>query len=447
VALAATLPGVDGCGLSTAIGVTARHAGVPAAGGPTAVPGALEFEVSGMTCGSCAARVERALGGQPGVAGAGVNLATMRATVELDPETPPTEQQLVAAVDKIGYRLVLVPALAGPHPSVAAATTQRAADQAAAEASDEAGWRRRVAWPLAIAVLGLSTVWPHATWARWTAGGLTVPVQFWAGWPFLKGAAVRARALTANMDTLIALGTLTAFIFSTFELLLGPSVHAHEHVADPSGWPSNFGGHLHYDMAALIVAFLLLGRWLEARAKGKASGALRALLELGARDARLVDPSDPTGRTERLVAVDDVRVGDVVRVRPGEKIPVDGIVMDGASAVDESMLTGESVPVDRAPGDRGASINRQGVLTVRASAVGADTALAGIVRLVEAAQGSKAPVQRLADRLAGVFVPSVLVLAGVTLVGWQVVAHQPGQAGASGSAWCSTMTAAWPTTL
>ncbi len=236
-----------------------------------------------------------------------------------------------------------------------------------------------------------------------------MPVQFWAGFPFLRRALVRARAGAANMDTLVAIGTLAAFGFSTAELLGGA------------------GEHLHYDMAALIIAFLVLGRWLEARAKGRATRAVTALLELGAKEASLVDAAAPTG--ERLVPVEQLRVGDVVRVRPGEKLPIDGVVVEGVSAVDESMLTGESMPVDKRPGDPvvGATVNRQGVLSLRATAVGADTALARIVALVAEAQGSKAPVQRLADRVAGVFVPVVLAVAALTFAGWAVLADSPSE--------------------
>jgi copper-transporting P-type ATPase V len=208
------------------------------------------------------------------------------------------------------------------------------------------------------------------------------------------------------MDTLIALGTLAAYGFSADRVAFG-SAHA-EH---------------YFDSAALIIAFLLLGRYFEARAKGRASRALRALLALGAKEARLLVDGE-----ERTVPIDRVAVGDLLRVRPGEKIPVDGVVVDGASAVDESMLTGESVPVDKTPGDAvtGATLNAHGLLTVRATAVGADTALAQIVRLVEEAQGRKAPVQRLADRIAGVFVPVVLAVAALTLAGWWI-SGRPGQ--------------------
>ncbi len=355
----------------------------------------VEFSVTGMTCGSCAARVERTLARQEGVERAAVNLATERAVVAFDPERLGPDE-LVAAVGKIGYGLA---------PAVAGASAEQPGD---AESEFQSMWLRRVvvAWPVAVAVMVLSMVWMDDPWARWAAFALATPVQFWAGWPFLQQAAVRARVGAANMDTLIAIGTLSAYVFSAAQVVFG---HRHaEH---------------YFDSAALIIAFLLLGRYFEARAKGRASRAIRALLELGAKEATLVVDGE-----ERTVPVDRVVLGDLLRVRPGEQIPVDGAVVDGASAVDESMLTGESVPVDKVPGDAvvGATLNAHGVLTVRATAVGADTALAQIVRLVEEAQGTKAPVQHLADRIAGVFVPVVLAIAALTLAGWWV-AGEPGQ--------------------
>jgi cation-transporting ATPase V len=354
----------------------------------------MELAVSGMTCGSCAARVQKVLGRQEGVEEAAVNFATGRATVVFDPTLVPVDD-LVEAVGKIGYGLS--PAQASPE-----------GETADGELALQAVWLRRVlvAWPLGIAVLVLSMVFMHEPWARWSALALTVPVQFWAGWPFLHQAALRARAGQANMDTLITIGTLSAFTFSTYQVLLGGSHSDH-----------------YFDTSALIIAFLLLGRYFEARAKGRASRAIRTLLELGAKEARVVVDGE-----ERMVPIDQVRLGDVLRVRPGEKIPVDAEVIDGRSAVDESMLTGESVPVDKKPGDRvaGATINAQGALTLRATAVGADTALAQIVRLVEEAQGTKAPVQRLADRISGIFVPFVLALAAATFAGWSLLAGDPG---------------------
>jgi heavy metal translocating P-type ATPase len=395
-------------------------------------PRHLEFAVAGMSCGSCAARVERILLGQPAVVSASVNLATRRATVEVLPASGDAVRALTEAVERAGYQLSAATTDDGSGPPDHGALRGDAAERShdrdeRVELAEQARWWRRlvVAWPLALMVLVVSNAWPHAQSARWLAAALTVPIQFWCGWPFLKGAARRARVRSANMDTLIALGTLAAFAFSTAELLFGPGVQAHDHAADPRGTPSAFGLHLHYDMAALIIAFLLLGRWLEARGRSRASAAVRALVELEARDAHLVLPDG----TERLVPTAELTAGQVVRVRPGEKIPVDGTVGSGSSAVDESMLTGESVPVDKAPGDAvfGATVNGHGVLTVEATAVGAASALAAIVRLVSAAQGAKAPVQRLADRVARVFVPVVLVAAAGTFAGWALVAHRPYQ--------------------
>ncbi|HVT75907.1 MAG TPA: heavy metal translocating P-type ATPase [Acidimicrobiales bacterium] len=347
-----------------------------------------EFAVSGMTCGSCAARVEKILGRQAGVEHVAVNLATEHATVLFDP-TQVAVDDLVGAVTRIGYGLAPI-------------TT---GDDAVDSADDDAVqrmWLRRVvvAWPLGLAVMVLSTGYMMQPWARYSAFALATPVQFWAGWPFLYQAAVRARARQASMDTLIAIGTLSAYLFSAYEVTLGGRHTDH-----------------YFDTSALIIAFLLLGRYFEARAKGRASSAIRALLELGAKEARVVVDGE-----ERMVPVGQVHVGDVVRVRPGEKIPVDGVVVDGASSVNESMLTGESVPVDKAIGDHvsGATTNAQGTLLFQATAVGADTALAQIVRLIEEAQGTKAPVQRLADRISSVFVPVVLVLATLTFAAWVV---------------------------
>jgi cation-transporting ATPase V len=342
----------------------------------------VDLEVTGMHCASCATRVERALTAREGVHDAGVNFATERARVVFDPSLVTVDDlAAAAAAEGYGLRVSREPGDLDDDP----------------EARAQAGWWRRVvvAWPLGVTVLVLSLVAMDQTWARWTIAVLATPVQFVVGWPFLRVAAERARHVSANMDTLIALGTLAAYLFSVYELFAG--------------------GDLFFDTAALIISFLVLGRYFEARAKGRASSAIRRLLELGAKEARVLVDGE-----ERTVPVEQVRVGDRLRVRPGETIPVDGDVIDGLSAVDESMLTGESVPVDKHPGDRvaGATINRQGVLTVQATAVGADTALAQIVRLVHDAQASKAPVQRLADRISGVFVPIVMAIALVTLATW-----------------------------
>jgi copper-transporting P-type ATPase V len=316
---------------------------------------------------------------------ASVNFATERAHVVYDPVQTSVDD-LAGAVDRIGYHLV---------PTEAAAQEGEDANRREQRAWL---WRVALAVPLAAVVLVLGWAAADEALARWTSFALTVPVQFVAGWPFLRVAAERARALSANMDTLIAVGTLAAFLYSTYELFAG--------------------GDLYFDTAALIVTFILLGRYLEARARGRASSAIQRLLELGAKEARIVVDGE-----ERTVPVEQVRVGDLVRVRAGEKVPVDGKVVAGAAAVDESMLTGESVPVEKADGDEvaGATLNTNGVLTVRASAVGTDTALAQIVRLVEQAQSGKAPVERLADRVSGVVVPVVLVIATLTFLAWWLI--------------------------
>lgn len=353
----------------------------------------LEFGVSGMSCGSCATRVQRTLAKREGVESAAVNFATAKAVVRFDPALVSVDD-LVATAGKIGYGLV-------------STDPENESSGGGSEAQIQAMWLRRVlvAWPLGIVVLVLSLGYQMDPWARWGALALTVPVQFWAGYPFLRGAVVRLRNRQANMDSLISMGTLAAFWFSVYQVVFGPSTAEH-----------------YFDTSALIIAFLLLGRYFEARAKGKASGAIRKLLELGAKQARVIVDGQ-----EQMVPADKVKVGDIIRVRPGEKIPVDALVVDGASAVDEHMLTGESVPVDKRPGDRvaGATLNTQGVLTLRATAVGADTALSQIVRLIEEAQGSKAPVQALADRISGIFVPIVLLIALSTLAGWWLLAGDP----------------------
>lgn len=264
-------------------------------------------------------------------------------------------------------------------------------------------WLRRVWLALPLGLLSMAApMFFGGAWAGWLAFAATVPVQFVAGWPFLVGAVQQARAGTANMDTLISLGTLTAFGYSTYGLFAG--------------------GPLFFDTAALIIAFVVLGRYFEARATGKTREAISSLLEMGAKEACLLVDGQ-----EILVPVEQVQVGDLLLVRPGEKIPVDGEIIDGRAAIDESMLTGESLPVEKTVGDpvAGATVNTDGRLIVRATAVGADTALAQIVRLVEQAQGGKAPVQRLADRVSAVFVPAVLGVAALTFAGWTLLAANP----------------------
>jgi copper-transporting P-type ATPase V len=367
----------------------------------------VELDVSGMTCASCVSRVQRALGREPGVSEAIVNLVTGRATVDVAGGAV-EPQRLVEVVERVGYGARIV----DPETRTPAAAI---AELEGAEARDRTAWLRRiaVAVPLSVVIAVVTYTDPHETTARWVAGVLCVPVQFWCGWPFLRAAWLSARARTTNMDTLIAVGTLTAFVYSTVELLSVNDVHDH---GGPGG---EFSGHLHYDMAAAIITFLLIGRWAESSARSRAGRAVRELTKLGALQARILDPADPDA-PERLVPVEDVHKGDRFAVRPGDTIPVDGVVVWGSSAVDESMLTGESLPVQKGPAAvlTGATVNLDGVLHATATAVGADTALAKLVDLVEHAQVSKPAIQRLADRIARVFVPAVLVLAALTLAGW-----------------------------
>jgi cation-transporting ATPase V len=362
----------------------------------------IDFKVEGMTCGSCAARVQKALERVEGVEHADVNFAThqVRITVAGTAPEPPV---LEAAVERSGYRLASMDEPARKRHPIAKGETG---------AADDRGnyWRRRVIAVLPAALFMIVTMlMGHAAMGRpelrWATFAVATFVQFWVGWPFLREAGRRARRLTSNMDTLIAVGTLAAYFFSVFQLIRGQM-------------------ELYFETAVLIIAFLTLGRHLEARAKARAGQSIRALLELGAKEARLV----VDGR-EVMVPVEDIKVGDLIRVRPGEKVPVDGEVVEGVSALDESTFTGESVPVDKGVGDKvfGATINTSGALTVRATAVGSDTALAHIVKLVEDAQAGKAAVQRLADRVSAIFVPVVIVVALATFGLWSVLADRPTQ--------------------
>ncbi len=348
----------------------------------------LRLDVLGMTCGSCAARVERTLNRLPGVE-ATVNFATGEAVVRLS-DAAPTFEELRKAVQERGYDI-----------------REHVDETEAAARREERAWLRRllVAWPLGLATMALAMLRPEEAWARWAAFAMATPVQLYAGWPFLKGAAIRARARSANMDTLIALGTLAAYLYS---------VWAHLTSLDELGTGAMVP-HLYFESAAVIIAFIALGRWLEARAKGRASQAIKRLLEMGAKEARVL-----RNGKELKVPVDAVKPGWVLKVLPGEKIPVDGRVLEGTAAVDESMLTGESVPVEKGPGDEvaGATVDTDGVLIIEATRVGQDTALAQIARLVAEAQASKAPIQRLADKVSGVFVPIVMGIAVVTGVVW-----------------------------
>jgi copper-transporting P-type ATPase V len=367
------------------------------------------LQVEGMTCGSCSARVQRALQKQPGVVDAQVNFATGVATVRT--EGPADRRAWADAIAAAGYEVVEREASPGTDRPAGPSAAERAERSEREEAAHRRLWGRRLALVTAPALFLLSTMLYHDLAVhnealRWSMFLVATPVQFYIGWPFLREAVKRARHLTANMDTLIAMGTMAAYLFSTWMLFTG-------------------GHELYYEAQVVIIAFIVLGRYLEARAKGNAGRAIRSLLELGAKEARVIRDGE-----ERMIPVEEVGVGDLLRIRPGEKVPVDGEVVEGTSAVDESMLTGESVPVDKGEGSKvaGATINTSGVLTIRTTAVGGDTALAQIVRMVEDAQAGKSNMQRLADRVSGIFVPVVIVIAIVTFLGWSLLGGDVGGA-------------------
>ncbi|HZF03988.1 MAG TPA: heavy metal translocating P-type ATPase [Patescibacteria group bacterium] len=366
------------------------------------------FAVRGMHCAACVGKVERALRGVSGVDAAWVNLATERATVEWDPARADAPA-LASAVAAAGYELAEAPPTAAPG----AATEDR---EQAARAAEQRRLRARVLVGAALSVpivLGSMTeIFPWApAWLRdpWTLLILATPVQFWVGADFHRGFLRDLRYRSASMSTLVSLGTNAAYFFS-----LAVTLRPHTFMA--------LGAMPYYETAAVVITLVALGRWLEARARGRTSEAIRRLVALAPRTARVLRDG-----VEVDVPTSEVGVGDLVRIRPGERVPVDGEMVDGASTVDESMLTGESLPVEKAPGGSvfGGTVNRTGSFVFRATRVGAETTLARIVKLVEEAQGSRAPIQRLADRVAAVFVPVVLVIAAATFVGWWALGPSP----------------------
>jgi len=359
------------------------------------------LDVSGMSCASCVGRVEKALKKVPGVLDADVNLATKKATVKyLASEAG--ARDFARAVEGAGYGVV------------------RREDDAAPEDAHQREYEKLRGNFLVAAVLTaliLIGSLPHmfgfmlpvpTAWLNVGLLALATPIQFWAGWRFYEGAWGALKHGQANMNTLVAVGTSAAYLYSAVATLV----------------PQLFAGRadVYFDTSALIITLILLGRLLEARAKGRTSEAIKKLAGLQAKTARVV-----RGGEEVDVLIDEVRAGDTVVVRPGEKIPVDGRVVSGQSAVDESMITGESIPATKRPGDEviGATINASGSFRFRATKVGKDTALSQIIRMVEEAQGSKAPIQRLADKISGVFVPVVIVLATITFLTWLLFGPEP----------------------
>jgi P-type Cu+ transporter len=374
----------------------------------------LVVPVTGMTCASCVHHVEKALRRVPGVETVNVNLATEKATVAFDAGTA-TLPALKASVERAGYGLV-----------TERATLPTELGDEAEEAAEHARALRwtavQIAASLGAGLFAMAAMflpqWVYLPWWRWSQEDvrpllffLTTPIQIWAGWRFYAAAWSAGRHGQTNMNTLIALGTLAAWGYSTFVTFWGDFVHE-----------SGLMTEAYFDSGLIIIAFLLTGRYLEDRAKGQTAGAIRQLLGLAPKTATVIRDG-----AEVAVPIEQVQVDDLLRVHPGEKVAVDGVIIEGQSAIDESMLTGESVPVEKRVGDEviGATLNTSGSLVFRATRVGADTALAQIVHLVRQAQGSKAPIQRLADQVVAYFVPAVLGIAVLTFLAWLVLGPEP----------------------
>ena len=356
----------------------------------------VELALGGMHCNVCATRIERALGNQSAVLSASVNLATNRAFVTYD-ATEATTADLCATVVTVGY---------SASPADVHQTARPRGD------TEHWGLRAALSWPIALAALGVALGAPQDALSGWLVLGLAIVVELAGGWPFLRTSVRLLRHGATSMDTLIAVGTLAALAVSAVEAIALGGRHVH------LGGGGEFAARLHGVMAPLIVAILVTGRFIEARARGRAAQAMHSLMALRPPTARVVaGPEDVEGH---LVAPESVPVGAMVRVRPNEAIPLDGVVVDGWSAVDESMLTGEPLPVDHGPESRvtGGTRNGAGALVVRVESVAGESVLARMQRLVEDAQRDKPPTQKLADRISGVFVPVVLVGALLTFLAW-----------------------------
>jgi len=363
--------------------------------------------VRGMHCAACVGKVERALASVPGVESASVNLATEQAAVVFDPARTDLAR-LRAAVAAAGYEL----AEARPDRVPGEAVDGERAAREAAQRREKLKFVVGAVLSAPVLLGGMSHVLPWVPGVLqnpWVQLVLATPVQVWVGWQFHRGFVHDLRYRTASMSTLVSIGTSAAYLWSVAVTL----------------WPHAFmrhGAMTYYDVSAVVITLVVLGRWLEARARGRTSEAIRRLMSLAPRAARVIRDG-----VEMDVPTAEVRVGDFVRIRPGERVPVDGVVTEGASTVDESMLTGESLPVEKAPESSvfAGTVNRTGSFVFRAARVGSETTLARIIQLVAEAQGSRAPIQRLADRVAAVFVPIVLVIAALTFIAWWLLGPEP----------------------
>ncbi len=385
-----------------------------------------EFQIAGMTCAACANRIEKRLNKTEGVSSAPVNFALETVAVEYNPKEV-TINDLKETVAKLGYQL-----------------EQKGEADGETESPQKKEQRKQTVRLIFSAILSFPLLWamvshfsftsfiwvPDIFMNPWMQFALATPVQFVIGWPFYTGAYKALRNKSANMDVLVALGTTAAYVYSLYLTIQSLGAHGHT-------------DGLYYETSAILLTLILLGKRFEAKAKGRSSDAIKKLMKLQAKTATVVREGQ-----EQVIPIEDVMTGDLVYVKPGERIPVDGEVTEGRSAVDESMITGESIPVDKSPGDSvtGATMNANGFLKIKAVNVGKDTALSQIIRVVEEAQGSKAPIQRLADQISGIFVPIVLGIAVITFLIWYFWAA-PGDVGEAISKLIAVLVIACPCAL
>ena len=405
----------------------------------------IHVDIQGMTCASCVGRVERKLRKIPGVDPA-VNLPLESARV-IVPEGV-SDEQIVETINNAGYKAHLK-----NGPRAGAATDASTSDGGGQHTtpSMNGGFTDRIIYATILGVpiflISMFPAFQFPNWG-WVVAILTAPVAFWCAAPFHRAALINARHGSSTMDTLVSLGVVVAYFYSLAQLLMNPALTAHVHHAGGSFW-SMFTGHhapLYFDSASMVTLFLLIGRAIEHRTRHRSSDALRTLLSMGAKEATLLR-TDKQGVTKQVqVPVEDLMPDDLFLVHPGEKIATDGVVVEGTSAVDASLLTGESVPVEVHPGDTvtGATVNTSGSLTVRATRVGAETTLAKMGELVASAQETKAPIARLADRVSAVFVPVILTISALTLIGWWLIS---GDGAAAFNAAVSVLVVACPCAL
>ena len=405
----------------------------------------IHVDIQGMTCASCVGRVERKLRKIPGVDPA-VNLPLESARV-IVPEGV-SDEQIVETINNAGYTAHLKN---GPRAGAGTNASASGGGGQHTTPSMKGGFTDRIIYATILGVpiflISMFPAFQFPNWG-WVVAILTAPVAFWCAAPFHRAALINARHGSSTMDTLVSLGVVVAYFYSLAQLLMNPALTAHVHHAGGSFW-SMFTGHhapLYFDSASMVTLFLLIGRAIEHRTRHRSSDALRTLLSMGAKEATLLR-TDKQGVTKQVqVPVEDLMPDDLFLVRPGEKIATDGVVVEGTSAVDASLLTGESVPVEVHPGDTvtGATVNTSGSLTVRATRVGTETTLAKMGELVASAQETKAPIARLADRVSAVFVPVILAISALTLVGWWLVS---GDGAAAFNAAVSVLVVACPCAL